>query len=85
MNTNKMGNMSLTELQESALVMAQSVQQDPEKVIMGMVLFLRLIEEQGIVDVPELFIMCEAIISDLNTTECEQYNALMMYIENELN
>lgn len=84
MNTNRMASFSLDQIQEAALKAFDLLQSDPELFTVGMVVMLKMLEEQGVCEITDLYAVAESMIADLNQTECEQYRALQMYIENEL-
>lgn len=84
MDLNRMANVSLDELQDNALTVAQVLQSNPEQAVLAATLVLKLLEELGVADISELYIIAENALVDLNATDCEKFNALKMYIENDL-
>jgi len=84
MNTNRMANMSLEELQNSALTIAQVIQSKPEENIMAAVLVLKLLEELDVCEISDLYIIAENMLVDLNASSHEKFQALKMYITHEL-
>src|SRR5690554_5173302 len=79
---NRMANADLESISKGLFHMANSLHGNEEHNLMGAVVLLKLLEEEGIVDIDNLLHIAEGMAFDLQSTELETYKAIEMLIEN---